>query len=146
MMIAIGIFAVLALVMASGASASTNENCGTVRMSQDMVMQNLDRLSAMITSARPDEPGFEFMSRVMKVLAPTCAWSRSTIATIVGPEGSFEWQDLVQRAGSKTIAELAEDPEFQGLLEPPGKESVGQPNALAAAARFVGIDLGRIGL
>lgn len=153
MLIAIGqmgilaIIAALALVVAGGATvASASEDCGVVQISPDVVMRNVDRITAVVTSAKPDASGLDFIASLMKIVAPTCAWTRSTKATIVGPEGSFEWQEIVARVGNKTVLDLATDPELQALLEAPGKEGVGEVDTILAAMRFAGIDPGKFGL
>lgn len=138
------LFAAAALVFAGGSkviAADKNNNCGIVKMTPDMLIANLDRIVAVASSFKPNDPGFEALQRLMQIVAPGCPWNRDTKATLIGANGAtFEWSKIVELAGARTIAELDADPEFQGIMHPGQGDSVSPDStSTQAAGYFMGI-------
>lgn len=140
----LALLAVGALLFAGGAAASASEDCGRVQLSPALVVANMDKLQGLIMGADPNGSAFELVSKVMQLMFPGCSFSRTATATIVAVDGAtYEWQALVAIMGSKTVAQISEDPEFAGFMTPEGKDSSiepgGPPSTLVAARHLVGM-------
>lgn len=95
--------------------------CSDIRLSQAVMQRTVARMPQIVANGgfTAASPYMALARAIFRDAVPSCSWDNGMVATVTDNTGrSFEWQDMVARAGNRSIAEVANDPEFQAWLGP----------------------------